>query len=495
MTSRNPALPPSAVPAPAAVAALVERVRAELPASFAREKPIHVARAPGRLDVMGGLAASDGGGAMLCHATLGDDCCAAVAIQPRVDRSVQVFSFDLFDEHKPCTLVIPLDALALPLDALKREFAEPGRAWAAGVVGALSILHDEHHIDLRDPSLRGFNVAIQNQIPQGAGLAAHAAIEVASMTAFVDAQSLRDGLDAMALARLCRRVDCELVGGSRGIDAFAAPAAGEGGDLTRLLTQPPFALQPSLRLPEGVRVNAIDSGVRPSDADRLTRKRARAAAMIGHKLILEKMRQLGSAAGRALIADPMYGFLANLALADYKRFFRPFLPESLKGGQFLLQHRATLDKQTQIEPDVNYPVQQATDHFVFDANRIREFIRYIEEAGERSIRSPERTLLLDKAGHLLYASHMAYFKDAQLASDDCDVLIELIRQRERAGFYGARMTAGGSGGVVAVLCDAGEVVDAALDEILAQYAGKTGKVPRKFTGSVASAWTAGTSIV
>lgn len=88
------------------VATLLKRLRAELSHDFARGKQIRVSRAPGRLDVMGGIA--DYTGSLVCEATL--DRAAAVAVQGRDDRQVQVFSFNLFDDHQAFTFRIPLEA-------------------------------------------------------------------------------------------------------------------------------------------------------------------------------------------------------------------------------------------------------------------------------------------------------------------------------------------------------------------------------------------------
>src|SRR5882724_12269229 len=74
------------------VPTLLARVRAELRNDFAAGKPIRVSRAPGRLDVMGGIA--DYTGSMVCQMPL--DRAVAVALQERDDRDVQVFSFNLF---------------------------------------------------------------------------------------------------------------------------------------------------------------------------------------------------------------------------------------------------------------------------------------------------------------------------------------------------------------------------------------------------------------
>ena len=37
----------------------------------------------------------------------------------------------------------------------------------------------------------------------------------------------------------------------------------------------------------------------------------------------------------------------------------------------------------------------------------------------------------------MYASHFSYTNDAMLGSDECDLLVKLVRDRERAGLYGA----------------------------------------------------------
>ena len=57
---------------------------------------------------------------------------------------MQVFSFNLFDEHKPFTLRIPLDALAnSSADVLRREFDQPGRKLASYLAGCLFVHHQQ----------------------------------------------------------------------------------------------------------------------------------------------------------------------------------------------------------------------------------------------------------------------------------------------------------------------------------------------------------------
>jgi L-arabinokinase len=79
------------------------------------------------------------------------------------------------------------------------------------------------------------------------------------------------------------------------------------------------------------------------------------------------------------------------------------------------------------------------------------------------------------AGHLMYASHLSYSLDAMLGCDECDLLVNLIKKRERAGLYGARITGGGCGGSVAVLAEGTAKADAAIAEIVDEYGKQTGR--------------------
>jgi L-arabinokinase len=394
---------------------------------------------------MGGIA--DYTGSLVCEATL--DRAAAVAIQRREDRDVQVIGLNLLDQHLPFTLVVSLDALTAPIEDLRKNFAEPGRTWAGYIAGCLAILHDEQVIDLQDRSMLGFNIALYSTVPLGAGVSSSAAIEVATMTALLaefqpHIRNYKSQINPMRVAAMCQRVENQVVGAPCGIMDQAASCAGEVGSLMRMKCQPHDLLAP-LFFPAGVRAVGMNSNVKHSVGGGQY-GRTRCAAFMGHKIILEKMKQIGAAGGQTLVADPMNGYLANLPLEDYKKFFRPYLPESIKGGQFLLQYGPTIDKATAVEPDTEYHVQSATDHHVFEAHRVAEFVKYLEQAAALSLDDGGRKLLLDKAGHLMYASHISYTKDAKLGADECDLLVELARERASAGIYGAKITGGGNGG-------------------------------------------------
>jgi L-arabinokinase len=470
------------------VRTLLRRVSEELGAEFAPTRPIRVSRAPGRLDVMGGIA--DYTGSLVAEATL--DRAAAVALQPRPDRLVQVFSFNLFDDGLPFTFGIPLDALATtPLEKLRVEFSEPGRRWAAYLAGCLFLLHECKLVDLLDPKWTGINLALYSNIPLGAGVSSSAAVEVATMINLMDHFGVRDQVDPMMLSSLCQQVENRIVGAPCGIMDQVSACYGEAGSLMRLKCQP-HEIQPALFLPPGTRMIGINSNVRHSVGGGQY-GRTRCAAFMGHKIILHRMGAMGKAAGRELIADPMNGYLANLEPDDYKTLFRQHVPEEISGQEFLNRYGPTIDTATTISPLIRYHVQRATDHHVLEARRVQRFVEFLSEAATAN--GAQRKLLLDKAGHLMYGSHLSYTNDAMLGAPECDLLVQLVREREWAGLYGAKITGGGSGGTVGILAEYSTSVDAAISEIMTIYEQKTGKKPEAFVGTSPGAWHVGTALV
>src|SRR4029079_8363208 len=102
----------------------------------------------------------------------------------------------------------------------------------------------------------------------------------------------------------------------------------------------------------------------------------------------------------------------------------------------LARYSGTIDKATRGQLGIEYHVQQATDHHVLEARRVRQFCEFVQHAGAMDPADDQRHTLLDKDGHLMYASHLSYTNDALLGADECDLLVDLVRQRERQGLYG-----------------------------------------------------------
>ena len=150
--------------------------------------------------------------------------------------------------------------------------------------------------------------------------------------------------------------------------------------------------------------------------------------------------------------DPMNGYLANLDGDDYKQHFRPRLPEWMAGKAFIEKFGGTIDTATTVDATIDYPVQHAADHHVLEARRVKHFAQFIEEAACAPSKTRDQGRALDKAGHLMYASHLSYTNDAMLGADECDLLVSLVKKHEPAGLYAQdhrrrqRGNGGGAGG-------------------------------------------------
>ena len=111
---------------------------------FAPQRPITVARAPGRLDVMGGIA--DYSGSLVLQLPLGE--AALVAMQPADDDEVRVVSLATEPGQEDRTFALRRgefeSLVAGGYDAARRLFGrDPATHWAAYVVGALLVLAAE----------------------------------------------------------------------------------------------------------------------------------------------------------------------------------------------------------------------------------------------------------------------------------------------------------------------------------------------------------------
>jgi len=448
-------------------------------------------RAPGRLDVMGGIA--DYTGSLVCEATL--DRAAAVAMQERPDRQLHVSSLNLLDEHQAGSWQISLTALAgHSAESLGSELAKAESKWAGYLAGCLFILHEQKHIDLNDPRIMGMSLALYSTVPLGAGVSSSAAIEVATMMALADHFGLRGlAFDELRMASLCQQVENRIVGAPCGIMDQVTSICGQMHCLLRLMCQP-HELLPELHLPAGIRVLGINSHVKHSVGGGMYGK-TRCAAFMGHKIILEKMRQDAAAARLALRDDPLKGYLANLEEDDYRKHYRGLLPEKMTGSEFLETYGVTIDTATTVDPQTDYHVQRATDHHVLESRRVKQFVGFLEQASGLPLESPQRLGALGKAGQIMYGSHVSYTNCALLGADECDVLVQLVRDRQGEGLYGAKITGGGSGGTVAVLADESARVEAAVGEIMSEYEKRTGRKPEAFLESSPGAWGVGTRVV
>jgi L-arabinokinase len=282
-------------------------------------------------------------------------------------------------------------------------------------------------------------------------------------------------VQGIELAESCQWAENAIAQSPCGVMDQAAIVLGDENCLLPLLCQPccPY---PPVRLPGLLECRAIDSGVSHSVAG-LECEAARAAAFMGYKMICdwESLTVARDDAGRIpRWKDARWnGYLSNVSPSIFRSHFENRLPEALSGADYCAAGRTHVDAFTPVRPEVLYPVRAATRYAVEENQRIRRFIDLARGTAAEST--------FELMGELMYQSHHAY-TECGLGCEQTDYLVDLVRaEGSSAGLYGAKITGGGAGGTVAVLCREGS--REAFARVLERYTEYTGAIPYVFEGS------------
>lgn len=430
---------------------------------FAPREPICVARAPGRLDFMGGNVDYTGG--MVLQGLLRES--IRVAAQAREDDIVRVWNPGASRFGWETRLELRLGDLYEPENVL--EFCElrQGTRWGCYVLGSLCFLmrfHGEH-------GLKGIDLLIDSDLPPNRGVSSSAALEIATLKAVSTVWQI--SYEGVALAMAGQWVENVVAGAACGIMDQAAIVLGQENRLLPMLCQPCQPL-PTVALPRGICIWGIDSMVTRSTTG-AAYEAARAAAFMGYKLICQREQIKVSRDESSEITrwtdERWGGYLSNLTLSEFRSRYEHWLPETMTGQEFLECAGVHVDPFTKVEAK-QYPVRGAARYAVEEnlrVQRVHSLLASAAESGSDSILRP--------IGEILCQSHRAY-AECGLGSAACD---ELVERALSAGLPGAKMTGGGGGGVVAIL---GRAEDrGTVWAIAEQYAASRGAEPYLFEGS------------
>jgi len=431
---------------------------------FARATPIYVARAPGRLDVMGGIA--DYSGSLVLEMPIAAS--ASVAVQASSDSSVTVTSLSDRPGEPPRNVTIPA-AEWMKLSSSnyetvrKRLPADADGAWAAYVLGPILVL-------LRETAARlpsGLRILVDSRVPEGKGVSSSAAVEVATMRAA--AALAGHALNGEEIAQLCQLAENRIAGAPCGIMDQMTSALGRQDQLLALRCQP-ATVEGYVAIPAGVAFWGIDSGIRHavSGSDYTS---VRTGAFMGYRIIAEAAglnarAAEGAPACSVVIEDPRWhGYLANLTPDEFQTQFAAAIPHEMSGREFLDRYGGTTDTVTRVDPSRTYATREPTFHPIGENHRVQRFRELLQSAVTHDA--------LCEMGQLMYAAHESY-SACGLGSDGTDLLVQLVRDRgPKSGLFGAKITGGGSGGTVCILgrADAASIVD----EVAREYTQRSGR--------------------
>lgn len=402
--------------------------------------------APGRLDVLGGVA--DYSGSLVLQMPL--SLVTRVVIEERREPGLEFATTDAEPVALPPLagdVVAAVDSDPAVLRHWLDEHAVP--RWVRYPLGCLALFSAAWNWR----PAGGLAFTITSDVPVSMGVSSSAALEVATLRALERLAGV--AFEGTALARLGQRAENEVVAAPCGLMDQLASAHGRTGELLPILCRPDV-LAASVRLPAGVIVVGWPSGVRHAVADS-PYATARAAAFMG-KAILER------SLGRRLT------YLTEATPAEVAALSRDVLPDTMTGGEFVARHAAIDDTQSRIESACSYPVRAAATFAVEEhvrAGQITSMLRDGLPAG--------RETAISMIGEALAASHAGYTAIG-LGCSETDAMVEALAGLGAGrGVYGARISGGGSGGTVVVVLD-----ERSLPELMAL----AGRMTASRTGGV-----------
>ncbi|GJR45923.1 L-arabinokinase-like protein [Tanacetum coccineum] len=476
---------------------------------FNWEEDIYVARAPGRLDVIGGIA--DYSGSLVLQMPIREACHVAVQkIQPnkqRLWKHAQARQNAKGQGPTPVSYGSELSNRGPTFDMDMSDFMDgdqpisyekarsyfardPSQKWAAYVAGTIVVLMNELNIRFES----SISMLVSSAVPEGKGVSSSASVEVASMQAIAAAHGLN--ISSRELALLCQKVENSVVGAPCGVMDQMASACGEANKLLAMVCQPAEVLG-LVDIPSHIRFWGIDSGLRHSigGADYGS---VRIGAFMGRKMIKSTASDIASQSysngnGNNLDELEEYGiellhdeasvdYLCNLTPHRFEAIYSNNLPDTMSGEAFLTKYVHHNDPVTVIDKKRSYGVKAATRHPIYENFRVKAFKALLTSAS-----SEEQLTAL---GELMYQCHYSY-SACGLGSDGTDRLVQLVQEMQHrkpsvsgdGTLYGAKITGGGSGGTICVI---GRNCLRSSEQILQvqqRYRNATGYMPFLFEGS------------
>lgn len=402
---------------------------------------IFEASAPGRLDVMGGIA----------------DYSGSLVLQMPISQQTQV-QFSLRDDYV-CTFESRINSgeifkaqvdyrnflndTYVDYAFVKEKFQQTeNNHWISYVLGCALVLQKEKGI-----VLTGGDFKIHSEVPLGKGVSSSASMEVATMKVLAQAFGVK--FKGTELPQLAQRVENYVVGAPCGLMDQLACYLGQPKKILPILCQPDL-IEESIPIPEGISLIGIDSGVRHAVSG-ASYSDVRCAAFMGYTIILSTLgvtvNEIFEAKERENFSSlPYKGYLCNITSEEFEKSMVHHLPHSIQGKDFLETYQVSIDRVTSIDPTKTYYVRQCVSHPVHENHRVKQFKNFLLSLN--GVHAIDQTETLKQMGELMYQSHISYSL-CGLGSDRTDEIVELTKNTK--GIYGAKITGGGNGGTVCLL--------------------------------------------
>ncbi len=428
-------------------------------------------RAPGVVDVMGGIV--ENSGALVLTATLAT--AATLACWQTADDRVRI-RLAATDGEAATGGEVARD-LSLPYDAfdagsnsaaaLANSVRKMGCEWAAPT--CLTLWQAIADGIMPRPS-RGLMIVLQSDFPSKTDLGrcwSFAAATIHGLCQLFDVQA-----DQLRKSQICAEAVMPLTGMHSVRAPMTALCGPAGGALLQLRFYPQVLCQ-KLELPPGITIVAAKTRLtRPTTRQRLMDTRT--CAEMGQRMIAELQHRDG------LRGDMASGRLATITPAEYVERYRDRLPTKISGQAFVGRFGALRGLDGEFDPHGTYKIRSRSEHHIYENRRVHEFATSIARA-----RRTQAADALVHAGELMYASHWSHSQRCGIGGVEADQLVSAIRQQGPAtGLFGAKVTAGGEGGEVVVLMRDDEPAHAALADAVAHAEAASNRRIHTYRGSI-----------
>ena len=361
--------------------------------------PTLIARAPGRVNLIGEHTDYNDGFVFPAALDMG----TLVLARPRADGQLRTLALRMQAEDSA---------------SLADLRPQAGPEWTRYVRGVAAVLGEA------GCPMPGADLLIDSDLPLGAGLSSSASVEMGVAVALLDIGGYT--IDRKALARLCQRVENEIVGVQSGIMDQLAVACGLAGHAL-LIDCRTLAFEP-VPIPPSVRILVLDS--------------AAPRTLAGSAYNVRRAQCESAVAKLQEVAPDL------LALRDVT----PALLAA-EGGQ--------LD-----------PLElQRARHVVSENARVIESVAALR-AGD-----------VARFGQLMNASHDSLRDDYEVSGPELEIMVRLARATP--GVLGARLTGAGFGGCCVALVEA-EHASLAAVSIAERYSAESGRPGKAYVSALSA---------
>lgn len=409
----------------------------------------YTASAPGRLDVMGGIA--DYSGSRVLQMPILSE--TKVSILVTEGLGIQIYSVQEDGVFEAQWTDFQNKGEWLSYTAIRQKISSlPNGHWAGYVIGALLVfLKEENHLPLG-----GLKIEVDSGVPTGKGVSSSAALEVATLRAFTKVFGLE--LSGTRLPILAQMAENRVVGAPCGLMDQLASHLGQRGSLLPIVCRPDL-VENLISIPKKIKFIGIDSGVRHAVTG-ASYTDVRTAAFMGYSIIAQELGAPVEALEKAQVNGlnpelPFGGYVTGLKPSEFFSRFEQKLPEKITGEKFLEFYKASPDSLTHIIPRMEYAVRNCTAHPVWENHRVEVFEALLKGLPQQDAHQQDFTL--KQMGELFFQAHSSYSR-CGLGNETTDLIVDMVRQTNGKGLYGAKITGGGSGGTVCVMAygDEGE---------------------------------------